>query len=93
MVYMVRDVPDRANILIHPGNVAGNVELGWKSNSEGCILVGAKLGILGNQRAVLASRGATRGFFRQMAEQDFILRILGCLVGSQTSSPGELPGE
>lgn len=50
------NVPHRNSVLIHSGNFAGDVRKGYKSNVEGCILVGSKIGYLGNQLAVLCSR-------------------------------------
>lgn len=59
-VYHVRDVPGRTAILIHRGNLAGDVSQGLKSNVEGCILLGEKRGTLHGQRAVLVSRATVR---------------------------------
>lgn len=52
----VKDVPGRSGILIHSGNLAGDADKGFKTDSEGCILLGANRGILCGQRAVLHSR-------------------------------------
>src|SRR3990167_3173439 len=38
-VYLVRDVPGRSLILIHPGNFAGDVRQGFITHSHGCILL------------------------------------------------------
>lgn len=46
-VYEVTDVPERSCILIHPGNTA--------KHTAGCLLVGAKVGHLKGDRAVLNS--------------------------------------
>lgn len=40
--YHVLDVPSRGNILIHPGNWAGDEGQGYYSDSRGCILLGLK---------------------------------------------------
>ncbi|MDL2306632.1 DUF5675 family protein [Desulfovibrio sp. OttesenSCG-928-C06] len=41
-VYQVLDVPGRSAILIHAGNWAGDVKLGYKTDVQGCILVGTR---------------------------------------------------
>jgi hypothetical protein len=48
-------VPGRVGILIHQGNWAGDRSLGLKSNSRGCILVGARRGEVMGQPGVLDS--------------------------------------
>lgn len=60
----VLDVPDRSEILFHAGNWAGDVSLGYRSDSEGCILVGEDLGEIWGQRAVMNSRRARTGLLR-----------------------------
>jgi hypothetical protein len=48
--FLIEDVPERDNILIHVGN--------WVSQTEGCIMPGLKVGYLNNERAVLNSAAA-----------------------------------
>lgn len=55
-------VPGRSNIEIHKGNWAGDVSLGLKSDSEGCIHLGMDRGVLSNQKAVKASTDAVEAF-------------------------------
>ncbi len=43
-VYRFREVPGRTGILIHVGNWAGDVEDGYESDVQGCVLVGAQVG-------------------------------------------------
>ncbi|SKA64109.1 DUF5675 family protein [Desulfobaculum bizertense] len=50
--FALSGVPDRTEILIHPGNTA--------QDTQGCILPGLRLGILSGRRAVLMSRDALR---------------------------------
>lgn len=57
-LYWVKDVPGRSGILIHVGNFAGDRALGLRTDSWGCILPGLRMGALGGQTAVLASRSA-----------------------------------
>jgi len=59
-VLRVLNVPDRDDILIHVGNRAGDVSLGYKSDSKGCILVGSEAGKLEGQTAIFYSRAALR---------------------------------
>ena len=65
----VVDVPDRTHVLIHAGNVGGDVSRGYRTHTLGCLLPGTRRGRLwlrtnrprkGWQRAVLASRPALR---------------------------------
>lgn len=60
--YLVNDVPGRSHILFHHGNFAGKSDLGARTDSNGCILLGYKHGVLQGQNAVLSSRLA-RTFF------------------------------
>ena len=53
--YHLLNVPNRSWVLIHNSNLAGDVRKGYKSNVEGCILVGKYFGKLYDQDAVLCS--------------------------------------
>lgn len=61
-VYHIQAVPDRTHILLHSGNLAGDVSLGLRTHVEGCILLGSRRGTLAGQRAVLVSRATVRRF-------------------------------
>jgi len=74
-VYWVSDVPDRSYILIHPGNWAGDTTKGFRSNVDGCILLGQKRGTLAKQLAILNSRITVRRFMEATGEQPFTLKI------------------
>lgn len=76
-VYWVTKVPNRGYILIHPGNFAGDVSKRYKSNVEGCLLLGKRFGILGKQLAVLTSRITVRRFMEHMEYETFKLNIIG----------------
>jgi len=58
--FEVREVPGRSEVLIHPGNTA--------ENTEGCLLPGSELGIVGDKPGVLRSRKA-------------FLRLMDCFEG------------
>lgn len=80
-VYHVTNVPGRGNVEIHTGNFCGNVDLGWQSNVEGCIILGTSKGQLENksgtiQAVVLNSCPAIADFEEYFAGEDFELTIL-----------------
>jgi len=75
-IYWVQNVPERSFILIHWGNWAGDESKGYKSNVNGCILLGKQRGILNNQWAVLNSRITVKRFMHEMDNEPFTLRIL-----------------
>lgn len=74
--YQVTQVPERDYILFHPGNLAGDRELGYLTHTYGCILLGRYHGVLEHQKAVLASRPAVREFQEYMASEAFELEII-----------------
>lgn len=76
-VYWVTDVFNRRWILIHSGNVAGDVSKGFRTHVNGCILLGKKHGWLYNQRAVLTSRTTVRRFRMAMNDEQFKFNIIG----------------
>lgn len=75
-IFHVTNVKDRSYILIHSGNVAGDRTKGYKTHSEGCILLGSKRGWLGKQKAVLNSRGTLVSFMFKMKKEPFKLIII-----------------
>jgi hypothetical protein len=60
--YQVQNVPGRSGILIHAGNFAGDEALGYKSDVEGCILLGMHMGHIEKQRCLTSSRIAIKKF-------------------------------
>jgi len=74
-VYEIRDVPGRSHVLIHAGNLAGDVDKGFASDVEGCVLVGRDAGTLAGQWAVLASRFALSELMRTADFAPFDLTI------------------
>jgi hypothetical protein len=75
-VYLVEKVSGRDSILIHAGNVAGDVEKGLESDVLGCILLGQKRGYRRGQLAVLLSVPAVRAFMDEMARRPFTLEVI-----------------
>jgi len=76
-VYWITKVPDRSWILIHAGNWAGDVDKGFKSHVNGCVLLGQNHGFLAEQLAVLNSRVTVRKFRNVMEDKPFKLNVLG----------------
>ena len=77
--YLVSDVPERSHILIHSGNVGGDVDLGLHTHTLGCLLPGlarGQLRVRGRmQRAVLSSRPAVRHWMAWAAGRPVTLEI------------------
>lgn len=76
IVYWVLEVKGRSYIYIHSGNLAGNIDLGYKTNSSGCLLLGEKFGYLIGQRAVLNSNITVKNFMDHMNNKPFILHVM-----------------
>lgn len=81
-IYEVKDVPERSGILFHSGNLAGDMDLGYKSHTRGCILLGKYFGKIDNQLAVLYSRPTVNTFMQLMGEQSFMLIVEDEICGS-----------
>jgi hypothetical protein len=76
-LYRLEAVPGRSGVLIHAGNWAGDAALGFKSNSQGCILLGTARGTAAGQLAVLNSAAAMRALHERMGNEPFTLNIIG----------------
>lgn len=61
-VYLLKNVKGRSAILIHAGNYCGDKTKGYKSDVEGCLLLGQSKGFLSGQKAVLSSKKALASF-------------------------------
>ncbi len=73
--YLVKDVPGRSRILIHPGNYAGDTAKGFKTHSHGCLLFGKCFAIYKGQKMVSLSRTTVRRFMNFMEYKPFKLTI------------------
>ena len=73
--FILQNVPGRDSILIHVGNYAGDESKGFKSDSDGCILLGKGLGYLGRQRAVISSKQAIKEFVELVSKYPLELII------------------
>ncbi|HEY5960670.1 MAG TPA: DUF5675 family protein, partial [Polyangiaceae bacterium] len=74
--YLLSGVPGRSSILIHSGNVAGDVTKGLESDVLGCILLGQIRGLRRQQLAVLLSQLACRLFVAEMDRKPFTLEVI-----------------
>lgn len=62
LVYHVQDVPGRTYIYFHPG-----VRL---EHTEGCILTGLYIAVVGGKRVLIDSQGALRMFYKALDNAD-----------------------
>lgn len=71
-IILLRDVPNRSYIEIHPANVISEI--------KGCIGLGFSYGNLFNKRAVLASSAAVTALMKLVGdEKEIELKIVECL--------------
>jgi hypothetical protein len=75
LIFHLTDVNGRSYILMHSGNFGGDVELGYKSHTMGCILLAQSRGWLQSQMAILNSRITVRKFMNLMNNEPFKLII------------------
>ena len=74
-VYKLEGTEPRTFILIHAGNFCGDVEQGKKSDVEGCILLGTKLGVINNQKVISDSKTAVKAFMKITDDEDLNIII------------------
>lgn len=70
-VYGVLDVPGRACVLIQAGNYGGDIEKGYRTDIQGCILLGKAKGNLNNQPVVTSSKVALKEFMNALNNEPF----------------------
>lgn len=75
LVYGVCGVPNRIAILIHAGNYGGDIEKGYRTDIQGCILLGKARGTLNNQPVVTSSKVALKEFMTELNGEPFELLI------------------
>ena len=75
LMYLVSGVVVRTGIRKHPANLMGDAALGYKSQLNGCIAIGERLGWMDGQKAILLSAPAVRRFEDAMNRQPFTLGI------------------
>jgi hypothetical protein len=54
--FEIMNVLGRTDILFHWGNYAGDVDRNYFSDTQGCVIVGEKHGMLSGQKVVLSSK-------------------------------------
>jgi hypothetical protein len=74
-MYLVENVSGRSGIRFHSANFMGNTSEGKKSQLNGCIALGEKLGTINGQQALLISAPAIRRFEDLMDGEEFMLTI------------------
>ena len=74
-LYLVDSVPSRAGIRFHPANLMGDTLKGMRSQLNGCLALGERLGHIDGQKAVLLSAPAIRRFEDFFAGRTFTLEI------------------
>jgi hypothetical protein len=75
-MYLVDGVSGRTGIRFHSANFMGDVNDGCKSQLNGCIALGEKLGTMNKQKALLLSKPAIRRFEEAMGKETFKLQIV-----------------
>lgn len=76
MMHLVSKVEGRSGIRIHPANLMGDRDKGFKSHLYGCIALGERIGQIEGQKALLVSRPAVRSLEKWANGQTFELEIV-----------------
>lgn len=77
-VYHVKDVPGRTGILIHMGNWAGDISLGLKSDTDGCLLPCMSFKTDDNGQLMgLDSKTALQTLHEVTGRKGFVLEVYG----------------
>lgn len=75
-MYLVGPVTGRTGIRIHPANLMGDPSKGRRSQLNGCIALGEKVGVMDGQRALLISSPAVGKLERHLNREPFELEIV-----------------
>ena len=75
-VYLVAGVPQRSGIRVHAANFVGDASQGYRSQLNGCIALGEKLGWIEGQKALLISAPAIRRFEKYMGGKPFTMEVI-----------------
>ena len=81
-MYGVLNVVDRSGVRMHSANFMGDRNIGYKSQLNGCISLGERLGVMDGQKVLLVSAPAIRRFDKLMAGRDFKLKIMESFNGT-----------
>lgn len=75
--YLLENVVGRSGIFIHAGNWGGSVSDGYKSDIEGCILVGSYFSIYPEEQVMLRDSGiALEALHKAIISKDIDIEIL-----------------
>jgi len=74
-LYHIQNVPQRQDCLIHMGNWCGDTKKGFKSDVEGCVILGLEQGLMDGQEAVLQSVRALAQVESILNGESFLLNI------------------
>jgi hypothetical protein len=80
-MYLVAPVLGRSGIRIHAANLMGDSTRGLKSQLNGCLAIGEKLGTIDGQKALLLSRPALYRLESLLRGNSFELEITECFNG------------
>ena len=74
-LYLVGPVPLRSGIRVHPANLMGDRAKGLRSQLNGCIALGERIGWIDGQKALLVSAPAVRRLEEYFGGKPFILEV------------------
>lgn len=74
-LYLLHPVAGRTGIRAHPANLMGDAALGFRSQLNGCVALGERLGWIDGQKAVLLSAPAVRRLEDLMQRRPFTLEV------------------
>jgi hypothetical protein len=92
-VYELQRVPQRSAVEIHIANFAGDIDLGLRSDLEGCVCLGTSKGQLMNHQNVLQDcvRGSGVAFHQFMALTMLAPKILVEITWADGADPAVTP--